>query len=1171
MAEAAALANNGCTNEETYYPIIRNLLQRLLTLRSLPFDVRVGTTHKRAGEKGIDRPDFVLLDGGDFVVAFGEVKLPSAEIEEIAVSTDRENQIGRYLAQTGVVLISNVRSFGLLVCNPDFSRDPSEPVPPEKRRLLSLVDFYDSEQRLKKNQPRALSDRREILELLETAVTEFSSIADPSSLAMILARQARKARENLPAEFSSLKPLLDDYRDALGLTFDPQSQKSRDFFTSSLIQTAFYTLFSAWTLWHRANDGTEFEWDRIDKYLKLPFLGKLFYEFRHPDRLAELGLAPHLDRANATLSRVDRTLFFSHFTYATLDDDESNIAAITYFYEPFLEAFDPDLRKSLGVWFTPPAIVRYQVRKIHDLLRSHLGCRRGIADERVVVLDPCCGTGAYLLEAVRCIAADLKERGEEATLGTELLDALMHRVFGMELLTAPFVIAQLQLYLLLDDLGVNPGPNQRLGIYLTNALTGWSETDQVKLNFPELQDEHDSAQETKQNARIIVMLGNPPYDRFAGVATDEEADLVDHYKGISRAPKRGPKGEIVLGSAGKPVMVQRGKSRLYLEWGVQKQLLDDLYVRFFRLAEERIGVRAEYGIISFISNYSFLGGRSHPIMRESLASNFHEVWIDNLNGDKYRTGKMIPQGLPGEATADQSIFTTDRDARGIQPGTCVSTFLKKHGAPTDANQTPIHYRDFWGKADAKRQAVLDSLEMDTWSANKKKSAASTPEGPRNYETFFPAAANGWRFSPRGVGACDESWPSLDQLFPVSFQGVNPNRGIDDSLIDFDTDKLRERMRYYFESESFESVRERYPVLTEQRARYDPKSTWTSLRNRTHFDPLKIVPYLLFPLDQRWIYYETEAKLLNERRPEFWENLRDNEFLVAVPEPRQASEILPLLSQTLVDLHVHDRGSVCFPRDSRAGNLLSERVANIAEPAWKVLKSEWKLPGDRATEVARSLVGDLFRCVLAVLYSPGFQDEHHGALAEGWAAVPISKSRKTFSRLVKLGDDFATLLNPNCEPNGVLRRVLGNRRSKALGVLRKDDGRAIQDTDLVVEIPYFGGAKGRWNPRDYLPEECPHPAWGARTGDLYIAEGVRFDHVPEGVWSFQIGGYPVLKKWLGYRQASRRRSEPLSIRERRHLRSMIQRIAAVLALGDVADSLYEQSVADAFTAAELGLT
>lgn len=202
-----------------------------------------------------------------------------------------------------------------------------------------------------------------LADLLERAVTEFAPIADPSSLARILARLARCARADLPEKFDAVAGLLDDYRAALGLTFTDAD--GAEFFRSSLIQTAFYALFAGWTLWHRSNDGTPFTWERLDGYLKIPFLGKLFYEFRHPDRLAELGLGPHLDRATAALGRVDRGAFLGQFTYGawreSIDEQPEASKAITYFYEPFLEAFDPDLRKELGVWYTPPEIVKYHI------------------------------------------------------------------------------------------------------------------------------------------------------------------------------------------------------------------------------------------------------------------------------------------------------------------------------------------------------------------------------------------------------------------------------------------------------------------------------------------------------------------------------------------------------------------------------------------------------------------------------------------------------------------------------------------------------------------------------------------------------------------------------------------------------------------------------------------
>jgi SAM-dependent methyltransferase len=137
------------------------------------------------------------------------------------------------------------------------------------------------------------------------------------------------------------------------------------------------------------------------------------------------------------------------------------------------------------------------VQRVHYLLKTELGRSRGLADPEVVVLDPCCGTGAYLLEVARCIAAELKCAGDESALGLELARAFHERVMGFEILTAPFAIAQLQLYLLLDEFGSTPDEKHRVAIFLTNALSGWHDAGDIKLNFPEMREEFDASQRAR--------------------------------------------------------------------------------------------------------------------------------------------------------------------------------------------------------------------------------------------------------------------------------------------------------------------------------------------------------------------------------------------------------------------------------------------------------------------------------------------------------------------------------------------------------------------------------------------------------------------------------------------------------------------------------------------------
>jgi predicted helicase len=179
------------------------------------------------------------------------------------------------------------------------------------------------------------------------------------------------------------------------------------------------------------------------------------------------------------------------------------------------------------------------------------------------------------------------------------------------------------------------------------------------LALPELAEEHDAADRVKQEASILVIIGNPPYNAFAGVAPESEGGLVDAYK-----------------------------EGLQKTWGIKKFNLDDLYVRFFRIAERRIAERTGEGIVCFISNFSFLGDPSYVVMRQRFLREFDSIWIDCLNGDSRETGKLTPDGKP-----DPSIFSTEFNREGIRIGTAVS-LLARRGDHKVASE--VRFRNYWG-------------------------------------------------------------------------------------------------------------------------------------------------------------------------------------------------------------------------------------------------------------------------------------------------------------------------------------------------------------------------------------------------------------------------------------------------------------------------------------------
>ena len=641
--------------------------------------------------------------------------------------------------------------------------------------------------------------------------------------------------------------------------------------------------------------------------------------------------------------------------------------------------------------------------------------------------------------------------------------------------------------------------------------------------------------------------------------------MVAPYKGIELVEERNEDGSVNRDEFGRATKKQRGDSLLYKEFGVRKQLLDDLYIRFIRLAEERIGEAADYGVISYISNSSYLTGRSHPLMRRSLLSNFNAVWIDNMNGDKYRTGKIIPKGLPGAGTRDDSAFTTEMDPRGIQPGTAIVTWVKRTGVRTKPSDTSVLYRDFWGPASLKRQQLLASLPT-----------GSPPMGVNlpAYEALQPNAETRWRLAPHVTEAGFESWPSLDGLFLANFQAVNPSRGLDGTVIDTDRSSLERRMKAYFSANKFADVERMFPEFGVARANYKPEPVWKEM-SELGYEDNRVQRYLTFPYDMRWIYYSQHPHFLDRHSPDFARNRASNEFLITVPEPRKTTETIPIFATTLVGLHVHERGSVVFPRETRGNDLLADRDANIPEATWRFLRDHFGLKGERRDDAARALVGRLFRVTFAILHAPSYQAEHKSALSADWAHLPIPKDVKLFDRLVTAGEQVAWLLDADRSARDVIGSILGTDRERVLGPLKRLDGKQVRADDLKLTVTYWGGGKGRWKPRPFTVEELPAEefgdAWGERTGDLYLNDSTFFANVPELVWTYQLGGYPVLKKWLGYRQADRRDGKPLTDEERRWFRSVIQRIAALLALGPKLNSLYQEVSANCFTSAELGIS
>ena len=394
-------------------------------------------------------------------------QLPECGVVEVKPAGDdawltaTSSQASRYWDRYRLVLVTNTRDFVILGEDAD-----GNPVKLETFRLANTLEEFES--RLENPRLFANAVGAGLGEYLSRALAHRAKLVGPKDLAWLLASYARDglARVEEAGDTPSLSVVRSALEESLGVRFE--GERGAAFFRSSLVQSLFYGVFSAWVLWARQmpSPTSSFNWHEAVWHLRAPVLRALFQQLSDPGRLRSLGLVEVLDWTATALDRVDRDGLFPRFNEGE---------AVQYFYEPFLEAFDPALRKQLGVWYTPIEVVRYMVARVDRALKDDLGIADGLAAENVYILDPCCGTGAYLAEVLRRIAANLKDNGLGALVGARVKKAATERVFGFEIMPAPFVVAHLQVGLAMQalDAPLSEDGTERACIFLTNALTGW--------------------------------------------------------------------------------------------------------------------------------------------------------------------------------------------------------------------------------------------------------------------------------------------------------------------------------------------------------------------------------------------------------------------------------------------------------------------------------------------------------------------------------------------------------------------------------------------------------------------------------------------------------------------------------------------------------------------------
>jgi hypothetical protein len=919
-------------------------------------------------------------------------------------------------------------------------------------------------------------------------------IEGAEELARRLARLTHLIRDGIVAAFQTgnASELLTGWRSVFAQTLLPElAEEGREAeFADMFAQTLTYGLFSARAL---SSVSARFTLAEAAKLIPKtnPFLRDFF----------DLITGPKLDdEPFAGFVQDVVTLLDCANMGMILEDFGKGVGAgrrrdpVVHFYETFLSAYDPKLRELRGVYYTPEPVVSYIVESIDWLLRERFGLKDGLADKskvtvkrqeagkiveeeshRVLILDPATGTGTFLFEVVEQIRERFEKKHQAGLWPAYVHEHLLPRLFGFELLMAPYAVAHFKLGLEfsarhLDELwranwAYHFQGDERLNIYLTNTLEDLNKVAQQLGPLSIVSRETNEAVAVKKHRPVLVVLGNPPYANFGRQNRNEYIlGLLNDYK--------------------------RGLNE-------KKLNLDDDFIKFLRWAHDRIE-RTGSGIIGFITNNVYLDGLTHRRMRESLLETFDEIYVLNLHGSSKKQ-EVAPDG-----TKDDNVFD-------ITVGVAIALFVKlprgsqgesgKKSKPAAKPHATVHHADLWG---------LRKHKYDWLGGHNANSTEWTS---------FQADAPDFRFVPRNATherEWNKGW-SIRDVFPISNNGLKTDR--DELFFDFDRKELERRMTTFFSKDPPVAFLKKYRV--EDSSSYDIETR----RRERRFSTKAIQRCLYRPFDFRWLYYD--IGLTSRPADKVMRHLLAGENLAvcALRQSRRGEEGAFLATTALVNKDVvslFDIGTV-FPlylypngeaavqgelvphENGRRPNLAAEFVQEFA----KTLGLEF-LPDRRGNLKKTFGPEDIFHYAYAIFHAPSYRQRYAEFLKLDFPRLPLTQDRNLFKRLSEWGQKLVAL--------HTMREC-----SEFSDVDACFDVPGDNVVEQVVFVPPKAAVAGRLKAAKLRQEELSgappeeeteRPSLPAGpTGRVYINAKQYFEGILPVVWQFRIGGYQVCEKWL----------------------------------------------------------
>ncbi|EKE89164.1 N-6 DNA Methylase family protein [Helicobacter pylori R046Wa] len=530
-----------------------------------------------------------------------------------------------------------------------------------------------------------------------------------------------------------------------------------------------------------------------------------------------------------------------------LNDDKD---PYLHFYETFLSAYDPKLRESKGVYYTPDSVVKFIINALDSLLKTHfkdapLGLKSALDNENIKLLDFATGTGTFLLEAFRKALEVRKTSDGSTSTKEDKYQNLLKQFYGFEYLIAPYAIAHLNLSQAFKQEFKKPlTENDALQIILTNTLIQPSEIVAYRGLSPIFEKELKSAQEIKNNEKILIITGNPPYSgassnkglfewevkatygiepEFQTIEIEKNVKLTAKIQTLLNNIQTQKQGDKSVKNTNKDAL--KNLKNLHSKYKLQKEknpkwLLDD-YVKFMRFAQNKIKSLG-HGLFGFISNNAFLDNPTFRGLRRSLLECYDELYILNLHGNA-RKKEKTPQGAK-----DENVFN-------IKQGVSINLFVKK----AQATKKKIFYYDVYGER-AEKYAFLAQNDLN--SINWLELAPREP-----FYLLLPLETPLLEEYEQGF--------SVQDMFQVGGTGICSKR--DHVVFHKDKESLLKLLKDFSTLEPSE-LRRKYDIGDDSRdwrLNNAIKEVKTNIKRLEEY----IVSCQYRPFDYRWTYYTPNSR------------------------------------------------------------------------------------------------------------------------------------------------------------------------------------------------------------------------------------------------------------------------------------------------------------------------